>query len=93
MSLRPEQTEIPRNSSLIKYPRLSRMYNTKEDLWKSRAVEDLPTCKYGLLVLDGGNYGDSKVLILQMRKERLLRSKVPLMPKTEMLLSVTETEK
>jgi hypothetical protein len=56
-----------------------------------RATVEVPTSDALPLTQDGGKSSDTKVLMLSMRKERLLKSRVDSIMKTETSLSETET--
>ena len=93
MLSRLELIETHRNSSLIKYLRLSNLSLTREDPSILLALEVQATCKYGLLTLDGSNSSDYKETISSTRKERLFPCMVVLIKRTEILSSCQEEEK
>jgi hypothetical protein len=72
-------------------PRPSRITTGNHTHLTSNPMEDQQTSDALLPTQDGGNYSDTKVLSLSMRKERFLMSAVMLIKKTETLKFTTRT--
>jgi hypothetical protein len=85
-----ERTLLVSNGTSIKFLRQSRATNGSLTPLIFKATVVQPTLDALLLTLDGGKFGDTKELILSMRKERSWKFKVEKMLSKETLLLVTK---
>ena len=85
-----ERTLLVSNGTSIKFLRQSRATNGSLTHLIFKATVVQPTLDALLLTQDGGKFGDTKELILSMRKERSWKFKVEKMLSKETLLLVTK---